>query len=213
MPRFPARAFLFDLDGTLIQSIEAVDRAWTRWFALHGLDPVENLPKIHGRRSRDSVSQLLQGADVEAEDALLRKFEREDTDGVVPLPGTLDLLASISPEHWTIVTSGTSDVAQARLNATGLPIFPTHVYAEDVQHGKPHPEPYLKGAERLGVDPAHIVAFEDTQAGINAIRAAGMIAIAVGKPLEQAHAWVPDPSHILIERIEDQYWCVLRGPL
>lgn len=178
------RGLLFDLDGTLIDSLHAVDRAWTTWAIRHGLEPSDVLPLIHGRRSIESIRAIMPDIDAEAEDLVLRQIESSDTSGVVALPGAAALLEQLPPDRWGIVTSGTSDVARARLRATGIPIPPAAVFGEDVTFGKPHPEPYLLGASYLGLDPSDVVAFEDTRAGLQSIQAAGMRHVSVGFPLE-----------------------------
>ena len=159
------RGLLFDLDGTLIDSLHAVDRAWTTWALRHGLDPADVLPLIHGRRSIESIRAILPEVDAEAEDLVLRQIESSDTSGIHALPGASKFLNSLPLDRWGVVTSGTSDVAKARLQATGIPVPSACVFGEDVVFGKPHPEPYLRGARLLGIEPDDIVAFEDTSAG------------------------------------------------
>lgn len=176
------RGLLFDLDGTLLDSLHAVDRAWTTWALRHSLDPVYVLTQIHGRRSIESIQALLPEADAEAENLVLREIEATDTRGVVALPGAVELLNSLPEGRWGIVTSGTSDVALSRMSAAGVPRPSVCVFGEDVAFGKPHPEPYLRGAELLGLSPKDVVGFEDTAAGLQSILGAFMQAVAVGFP-------------------------------
>ena len=145
------RGLLFDLDGTLIDSLHAVDRAWTTWALRHGLAPSHVLPLIHGRRSIESIRAILPEVDAEAEDLVLRQIESSDTHGVRALPGAPEFLAALPAGRWGLVTSGTSDVARARLLAAGIPVPTACVFGEDVSYGKPHPEPYLLGAKHLDV--------------------------------------------------------------
>jgi sugar-phosphatase len=189
---------LFDLDGTLIDSLPAVERAWSFWATQVGLNPDKVLPHIHGRRSLDSIRVLAPHLDAEEQDLVLRKIESSETEGVRLLPGTTELLASLPVGSWTIVTSGTSDVAQARLRAVGIPVPEHAVYGETVSQGKPSPEPFLLAAERMGVAPDQALVFEDTDAGVRAGHAAGMQAIRVGAPHPLALANVADLSQVAV---------------
>ena len=164
---------LFDLDGVLIDSTPAVERVWTRWAVAHGFDPEEVVHKAHGRPSITTIRELLPDSDYEAENRIVERGEIEDTEGVVPLPGTEHLLNSLPPDRWTIVTSCTRPLAEVRLRAAGLPIPGKLITSNDIVNGKPHPEPYLKGASVLGVAPSGCIVIEDAPAGIRAGKAAG----------------------------------------
>ena len=178
MIEIQCRALLFDLDGVLIDSTPAVARVWHRWALEHGFNPQEVVARAHGRPSLTTVREFLPEADHAAENREVERREIEDLDGVVPLPGALELLASLPQDRWTIVTSGTRPLAEVRLKAAGLPL-PLHlVTASDITHGKPHPEPYLKGAALLGFSAAQCVVVEDVPAGIQSGKAAGARVIA-----------------------------------
>lgn len=201
---FETDALLFDLDGTLIDSLAAVDRAWSAWCARNGLDPAEVIPKIHGRRAIDSLRAIAPHLDIQEEDAWLRQRESNDTEGVVAIPGAVEFVRSLTVP-WAVVTSGTSDVARARMRAVGLPEPLSAVYGEDVLHGKPAPDPFRLGAERLGVDPARCLAFEDTLAGVRSAHAAGIRVVALttsfaADELIEAEAIVDDFIQIRSER-------------
>lgn len=176
---FECEALLFDLDGTLIDSTPSVDRAWTAWCHRHSLDPTVVIPQIHGRRSIDSIRLVAPHLDAELEDAWLRKRESEDTEGVVALPGVTTILAALDPNCWALVTSGTFEVATARLRAAGIPESKVRVFGDEVARGKPDPDPFLLGAARLGVSPGDCVVFEDTRAGLLAGRSAGCRTVGV----------------------------------
>lgn len=172
------RALLFDMDGVLIDSTPAVARVWHRWALEHGLDPDEVVRRAHGRPSVATIRELLPNSDIEAEDREVERREIEDLDGVVPLPGVLELLNTLPSERWTIVTSCTRPLALLRLRTAGLPIPKKLITSNDIKNGKPHPEPYLKAASLLGYPAAECVVVEDAPSGIRAGKAAGARVIA-----------------------------------
>ena len=170
---------LFDLDGVLVDSTPAVARVWTRWALAHGLDPEETVRQAHGRPSIATVRDILPGADFEKENDIILRGEIEDTDGVIPLPGAIELLSSLPENQWALVTSCARPLAEVRLRAAGLPMPRNIVTCNDVRNGKPDPEPYIKGAALLGISPAKCVVFEDAPAGIRAGKSAGALVIAL----------------------------------
>ena len=172
-------AVLFDLDGVLADSTANVERHWRTWAAGHGLDGDAIMRVVHGRRAVESIPMLAPGLDVAREMFALEAAEAGDTDGVLPVPGAAALLSRLPPGAWAIVTSGTRAVATARLRRVGILVPPVLVTADDVRHGKPHPEGYLAAAAALGVPPARCVVVEDTPPGIAAAHAGGMRAIGV----------------------------------
>jgi mannitol-1-/sugar-/sorbitol-6-phosphatase len=167
------QALLFDLDGVLMDSGAAVERTWERWSARHGLDLATILAQAHGRRSADTVRAVAPWLDAEAEAEAIEADESEDVDGVVALPGAASLLRALPAGRWAVATSGSRRLATRRLGHGRLPVPEVLVTADDVTHGKPHPEPYLAAARALGADPARCVVVEDAPAGIAAARAAG----------------------------------------
>ncbi len=174
-----ARALLFDLDGVLVDSTPVITRIWEKWAVEHGFEPEKTAREAHGKPSLESIRELLPDADHEALNHDLEQREIDDTEGVVPLPGIVRLLASVPQERWTIVTSCTLPLAEARIRAGGLHIPPQMITSSDISNGKPHPEPYLKGAQVLGFDAAECIAFEDAPAGVCSARAAGARVVAL----------------------------------
>ena len=170
---------LFDLDGVLIDSTAGVTRVWRDWGIRHGLDPDQTAHAAHGRRAIDTVRLLSPHLDAEAE---LRDLERREIDhsyDVAVFPGAVRLLSSLPPSRWAIVTSGTRDLAAHRLKVAGLPVPELMITGSDIQHGKPHPEPYQRGAALLGLPPATCIAIEDAPNGIRSALDAGMPVLAV----------------------------------
>jgi sugar-phosphatase len=173
-------AILFDLDGVLIDSTTNITRHWQQWAQRHGLDLAAIMHVAHGRRTIETMRLVAPHLPVEEEARRFAAIEVADTEGVVTIAGAPALLDSLPAAAWTIVTSGSRDVATARLRSQGLPVPRIMVTADDVIHGKPAPEPYLAAADALGVPAAHCVVIEDSPAGIAAARAAGMRAVAIG---------------------------------
>lgn len=178
MDQIQCKAVLFDLDGVLIDSTRAVARVWRRWAVEHGFNPEEVVARAHGRPSLTTVREYLPDADHAAENREVERREMEDLEGVVLLPGSARLLGELPPDRWTIVTSCTRPLAETRLRAAGLPIPERMVTSNDIKNGKPHPEPYLKGASVLGFSAEDCVVVEDVPAGIHAGKSAGATVIA-----------------------------------
>jgi sugar-phosphatase len=168
------RAILFDNDGTLVDSSEGVHRTWARWAERHGMNAHEIVQLAQGRRSSDTIKTLVPPEHVAEEVAWLDAIELEDLGGTVPIPGARDLLVSLPRDSWALVTSASTELAEARLRAAGLPIPSVLISSEAVAVGKPSPEGYLLGAARLGMSAADCVVAEDAPAGVAAGQAAGM---------------------------------------
>jgi mannitol-1-/sugar-/sorbitol-6-phosphatase len=174
MPIFSCSAILFDLDGVLVDSTGAVDREWREWARRKGVDGDAVMAIAHGVRTIEVIRRVAPHLQAEAEVLELESREADHQEGVRVMPGAVALVRSIPEGRWGVVTSGTRLLASARLRFCGLPVPKVLVTADDVEHGKPHPEPYLKGAQRLGFAPADCLVIEDAPAGIRSARAAGM---------------------------------------
>jgi sugar-phosphatase len=174
-----ARAILFDLDGVLVDSRRSIERVWQVWAAGRGIDPARFIAHAPGRRTSETLRLLAPDLDVMAETAALDAMEETEFEGLIATRGADVLLSSLPAGRWAIVTSGSRPVAVGRLRCAGLPIPRTFITGEEVRQGKPHPEPYLLGAERLGLAPADCVVVEDSPAGVDSAVAAGMTVIAV----------------------------------
>ena len=170
---------LFDLDGVLVDSTPCVARVWRGWAVEHGFDPAEVIRLAHGRRAIETVEMLAPHLDSAAELRELERRELDDTEGLVRIEGGDRLLASLPPDRWAVVTSGTRRLAEKRLRMAGLPLPEKMVSADEVKLGKPDPAPFLRGAQLLGVGPAQCIAIEDAPSGIVAAHRAGMRVLAV----------------------------------
>jgi sugar-phosphatase len=202
------QAFLFDMDGTLITSTLAAERVWTRWATRHGLDVSVFVPTIHGVRAIDTIRrQHLPDIDLDAEVAWVERGEIEDVEGVAPIPGAIDFVKSLPPDRWAVVTSASVPLARARLTAAGVAPPAVMITAEDVKRGKPDPAGYRKAAERLGVNIADCLVFEDAPAGIAAGEAAGADVVVVTSawthPLETDHPRVADYGDVRLDIATD----------
>jgi len=181
------KGFLFDLDGTLVDSLPVVERAWCGWADRFGISHDEVLDFIHGKQAITSLRHFMPGRsedDIQAEFRRLEHIEATDTDGVTALPGAVALLEHLNALDipWAIVTSGSMPVAAARRETAGLPEPKVFVTAERVARGKPEPDAYLLGAQLLGLAPEECVVVEDAPAGILSGLAAGSDVIAVNAP-------------------------------
>jgi len=186
-------AFLFDMDGTILTSVAAAERVWTRWAERHGLDAATFVPTIHGKRAVDTIGELgLAGVDTVAEAAQLTRDEIADVAGVEPIEGAVAFLSSLPADRWAIVTSSPRELAKVRLAAAGIVAPAVLVTAEDVVRGKPAPDGFRLAAERLGFDARDCLIFEDAPAGIKAAEAAGGTVMVVSAthahPLVTPHA-------------------------
>jgi sugar-phosphatase len=176
---FPCAAILFDLDGVLVDSTRSVERQWRVWAREQGLDGDKVMTVGHGVRAVEVIRTVAPHLDAEAEVQKLEAREAGDHDGVAVMPGAAELVRAIPDGRWCVVTSGTRRLASARLRLAGIPAPKVLITADDVVNGKPHPEPYLKGAELLGANPAECVVIEDAPAGIQSAHAGGMKVIAL----------------------------------
>jgi sugar-phosphatase len=167
------KGLLFDMDGVLISSLGSVERSWQTWAEGHGLDVRETIKTAHGMRAIETVRKLKPDADDVAELKVVEELEMGDTEGLQVLEGVISILQALPQKFWTIVTSATERLARSRLAFAGIPA-PEHIITADmVTNGKPHPEPYRRGAKILGLPPEDCVVIEDSTSGAKAGRAAG----------------------------------------
>ena len=180
MAEFRCKAFLFDMDGVLVDSRAIVERTWRRWAAeRHPIDLVRLLHVAHGRRARDTLLIMAPSLATDTEVAWLDATELADVEGLRVLGGANELVAALPRNRWAIVTSCGRDLARLRLGAVGLPAPDVLIVAEEVPRGKPAPDGYRLGAERLGYAPSACIVFEDAPAGVAAGKASGARVLAL----------------------------------
>lgn len=209
------KGILFDMDGILISSIASVERSWSKWARMRGVNPEHACKTAHGRRAIETIVMLRPDLDSEAELKIIEDIEVADGQELSVLPGVLELLAALPKGSWTVVTSATEKLAIARMAEAGIPVPERIVTAGYVTYGKPHPEPFLAGARLLGVAPEECVVFEDSSSGVKAGRAAGCTVVATTfshpiESLEAANYLVKDLTGVRATRASsDQSICLV----
>ena len=191
-----ADAVLLDMDGTLVDSTSLVYSMWTRFAIEHGHDPAEVVTFAHGTPSIATLRRFLpDGADIDEWYNRIADWERDDFGGVVELPGAIDFVRALPEGRWAVVTSAIADAARTRLEGAGFPHIPVLVGADDVERGKPYPEPFLRAADALGVDISRCVVFEDSPPGVEAGLAAGAQVVVVGDLVNDHTEGLPRLHH------------------
>ncbi|PKO09512.1 MAG: HAD family hydrolase [Chloroflexi bacterium HGW-Chloroflexi-2] len=172
-------AILFDLDGVLLDSTSCIERHWQEWADKHELDLKKVLQNAHGVRTIETIKIVAPHLDAKNEAAEFTANEILDTEGVVAIPGAKELMEHLPTGKWAIVTSGGFELVQARLKKADLPMPKYIISADDVTQGKPSPQPYLMGANKLEVPVDQCVVVEDAPIGVKAGKAAGMRVIGI----------------------------------
>ena len=177
--RLECKAIMFDLDGVLVDSSESIVHHWKMWAEKHNLDLAEIMRNSAGMRSIETMRIVAPHLDLEKESAEFEENEINDKTGTTAYDGAYQLLTSLPHGKWAIVSSGSPLLIKTRLKVTGLPEPELIITAHDVVNGKPSPEPYLLGAERLGLAPGDCVVVEDAPAGVESGHKAGTKVIGV----------------------------------
>lgn len=209
-------AVLLDMDGTILNSIKTAERIWGRWAARHGLDVEAFLSTIHGVQAVETVRRLgLPGLDPQVEAAGITQAEIDDVEGIEAIAGAAEFLAALGG-RWAVVTSASRELALRRIGATGLPLPPLLVTAEDVSRSKPAPDGFLLAAERLGTNAANCLMVEDSPAGLAAAESAGGIVLAVTAThhaqMQIPHAAIRDYRDLALEAAPDGSVLIRHSP-
>jgi HAD superfamily hydrolase (TIGR01509 family) len=187
------QAVLLDMDGTLVDSDAAVERAWTTWADENGVDLEHVLAIAPGNPAERTVRHVrpdLSDEQVTAAAARQLALQYEDLSDVTAAPGARELLAELDRLGlpWAVVTSADAKLARLRLSAAGL-LVPVLITVEDVRAGKPDPEGYLLAARTLAAEPGRCLVVEDAEPGVMAGQAAGATVAALkGVPADLAIA-------------------------
>ena len=184
---FQAKGLLFDNDGVLVNSMGSVDGSWGKWAEIYAPDFQIDYSH-HGRPARDIVRSVLPEELFDEAYAKINQLELDLTHLTSPMPGATELVTSLPAGKWTVVTSASPELAKGRLTAAGLPVPAELVTAYDIEHGKPAPDPDLKGAEKLGLRASECIVFEDAPSGVKAGIAAGCRVIGIGEEVMESHA-------------------------
>jgi len=177
------KCLIFDLDGTLVDSGDVVERVWKVFADRFGFNfEKEVLPICHGRPAKYPLIELIPTITQKEIEKVEREFEEMElgmTDGLLPIEGAHEFLKSIPYDKWAIATSCSKELALARIKSVGLQLPKILVTADMVTNAKPFPEPFIKAAELLGVPPSDCIVFEDSPAGISAGKSAGAVVIGI----------------------------------
>jgi len=200
MSSLTCKAILFDLDGTLVESTFFLERLWQDCGVQHCVTPQRMSEVMHGRPATEIINIVAPHLSIKEEVYTLETDEISRMDGMKIYTGAHDLLNSLPPTQWAIVTSGSLRVASARLDYAKLLQPAVFITADDVKEGKPAPHAYLLAASRLHVEPADCVVVEDAPAGIQAGKSAGMkvIGIASSHPIEEL-----GQANVVVQQLAD----------
>ena len=216
MQTLPIDAVLLDMDGTILNSIKAAERIWAAWAERHGIDVDAFLPTIHGVQSVETIRRAgIEGVDPVAEAAAITQAEIEGVEGIEEIAGAAVFLSALPETRWGIVTSAPRALALRRIEAANLPVPPLLIAAEDVARGKPAPDCFRLGAERLGTTADRCLVIEDSVAGIAAAESAGAMVLVVTathhKAKEVGHPTIVDYDDLVLESCPDSSFSIIHN--
>jgi sugar-phosphatase len=195
-----AAGFLFDMDGTLVDSTAIVEAIWTDFAPRHGLVATEIISQSHGRQAMDTLAAFLPHLSRAEHRALadgLNAQEEMLLDGIIEIAGASALMRTLmdSGAPVALVTSAHRQLALSRMAVAGVPLPPVVVTAEDIPRGKPAPDGYLLAAAELGIPPTDCLGFEDAELGLRAVIAAGAQPVVIGPHTSATTAGIPRLTH------------------
>lgn len=169
---------IFDMDQTLVNSLPAIERAWTRW-ATHYDIPADKLANMFGLPADAVIGSLLPEHLWREALEWVEQMEIDDVEGLSAMPGALETLEALPLSRVAVATSAPERLMLARLDAAGLPRPSVLVHRGSVTHGKPAPDAFLLAAGLLGTEPHRTLVVEDAAVGIQAARSAQMGSLAL----------------------------------
>lgn len=200
---------IFDLDGVIADSRRMLREAWQKWCSLYGIS-IDDVRKVaHGRRAVDTIKILTPHLNPVDELKKLEAFETEFIEMIIPINGVLNFIDKIGNIPWGVCTSGSRKSTKLKLDKI-LGFVPYNsICSEDVNNGKPEPEPYLALCSKLRIEPEKVIVFEDSPSGIKSSINAGCKTIGIttaSKPeiMQDADYLINDFSNLRVISTADR---------
>jgi mannitol-1-/sugar-/sorbitol-6-phosphatase len=178
------KAVIFDLDGTLVDSSECIEKIWRKWCVEYNINFNNLIAVSHGRPTLETMKEFLPSADTKMADWFLEQ-EMNETEDLKQIEGAAEFIEKLPKNLWGIATSGVINLASARIEGAGLSIPNVLITADKIEKGKPDPESFIKAAAQLGVKPEECIIFEDSKPGIKAGIASGATVIGIKMHLQE----------------------------